>query len=149
MSDVYLGQDTKLNRKVAIKVLRSSLADDPAFRARFQQEALASSKMTHPGIVRVFDAGEDMFGESQDSQPFIVMEWVDGIVLKQLIQRQGKLSLDQSLDITDQLLSALQYSHRAGIVHRDIKPSNIMITNDGRAKLMDFGVARAVSDSSA
>lgn len=149
MSDVYLGHDTKLDRKVAIKVLRSSLAQDPAFRARFQQEALASSKMTHPGIVRVFDAGEDTFGNSASPQPFIVMEWVDGIMLKDLIQRQGHLPLEQSLDITDQLLSALQYSHRAGIVHRDIKPSNVMITQDGRAKLMDFGIARAVSDSSA
>src|SRR5690606_35230129 len=113
------------------------------------QEALASSKMTHPGIVRVFDAGEDVVGLNATPQPFIVMEWVDGIMLKDLIQRSGHLPLDQSLDITDQLLSALQYSHRAGIVHRDIKPSNVMITKDGRAKLMDFGIARGVRDSSA
>lgn len=148
MADVYIGHDIKLDRKVAIKVLRSHLSDDSAFRARFQQEALASSKMTHPSIVRVFDAGEDVVIEGETVQPFIVMEWVDGIVLKDLLE-DGSLPENLALDYADQLLQALQYSHRAGIIHRDIKPGNIMITHEGRAKLMDFGIARAVSDSSA
>lgn len=151
MADVYLGTDTKLGRKVAVKVLRSNLANDSAFRVRFQQEAAAASKMTHPGIVRVFDAGEDYIlshDTQAETQPFIVMEWVEGRILKDIIA-EGPLPVAEALDLTDQVLSALQYSHRAGIVHRDIKPSNIIVTDDGKAKITDFGIARAVSDSSA
>jgi eukaryotic-like serine/threonine-protein kinase len=151
MADVHVGIDSRLGRKVAIKLLRSSLASDPAFRMRFRQEAQSAARMAHPTIVRVFDAGEDTFlgpGGSESIAPFIVMEYVDGRMLKDII-REGPLAPDEAVRIIEGVLTALEYSHRAGVVHRDIKPGNIMITRTGQVKVMDFGIARAVSDSSA
>jgi len=151
MADVYLGVDARLGRQVAIKVLKSSLSSDPSFRNRFRLEAMAASKMSHPSIVRVFDAGDEQAGPGDtvptgSTTPFIVMEHVDGHLLSDLM-KQGKLEERHVLKIADGVLTALEVSHRAGIVHRDIKPGNIMISQDGTVKVMDFGIARAVSDA--
>lgn len=151
MSDVHRGTDSRLGRTVAIKLLKPSLATDPAFRTRFRQEAQAAARMTHPTIVRVFDAGEETVREPNGHEaqlPFIVMEYVDGVLLKDLIKR-GPLEVAEAVRITEGILTALEYSHRAGVVHRDIKPGNVMITTTGQVKVMDFGIARAISDSSA
>jgi serine/threonine protein kinase len=151
MADVHLGTDTRLGRTVAIKLLRSSLAADPAFRVRFRQEAQSASRMAHPTIVRVFDAGEEIVLDEHGAEtqvPFIVMEYVDGKLLKDIIA-MGPLEPAEATHIVEGILTALEYSHRAGVVHRDIKPGNIMITRTGQVKVMDFGIARAISDSSA
>jgi beta-lactam-binding protein with PASTA domain len=151
MADVHLGTDIRLGRTVAIKLLKPSLATDPAFRTRFRQEAQAASRMAHPTIVRVFDAGEEIVRDAHGNetpQPFIVMEYVDGKLLKDIIA-MGPLEPAEAVHIVDGILTALEYSHRAGVVHRDIKPGNIMITRTGQVKVMDFGIARAISDSSA
>ncbi|WP_268765822.1 Stk1 family PASTA domain-containing Ser/Thr kinase [Leifsonia sp. Root227] len=151
MSDVHRGKDTRLGRTVAIKLLKPSLATDPAFRTRFRQEAQAAARMAHPTIVRVFDAGEETVREPSGHEaqlPFIVMEYVDGVLLKDLIKK-GPLEVTEAVRITEGILTALEYSHRAGVVHRDIKPGNVMITKSGQVKVMDFGIARAISDSSA
>ncbi|MFC5502280.1 Stk1 family PASTA domain-containing Ser/Thr kinase [Lysinimonas soli] len=151
MADVHLGLDARLNRKVAVKLLKPSLANDPAFRTRFRQEAQAAARMAHPTIVRVFDAGEETVREPSGVEvqvPFIVMEHVDGKLLKDLVA-QGPLEATEAVRIVDGILTALEYSHRAGVVHRDIKPGNVMITSSGQVKVMDFGIARAISDSSA
>jgi len=151
MADVFEGVDSRLGRRVAVKVLRRGLSEDPAFRSRFRQEAQAAARMSHPTIVRVFDAGEDVVTDQDGAShtvPFIVMERVEGRLLKDLIT-DGPLEPDEAVRIMRQVLTALEYSHRAGVVHRDIKPGNIMITPAGQAKVMDFGIARAVSDTSA
>ena len=151
MAEVHVGTDTRLGRKVAIKLLKSSLANDPTFRMRFRQEAQAASRMTHPTIVRVFDAGEETVLESGGGEaqlPFIVMEFVDGKLLKDLI-KDGPMTAQEAGHIIGGILTALEYSHRAGVVHRDIKPGNVMVTRSGQVKVMDFGIARAISDSSA
>ncbi|CAN5395385.1 Stk1 family PASTA domain-containing Ser/Thr kinase [soil metagenome] len=151
MADVHVGLDARLNRKVAVKLLKPSLANDPAFRTRFRQEAQAAARMAHPTIVRVFDAGEETVREPNGTEvqvPFIVMEHVDGKLLKDLAA-QGPLDPAEAVRIVDGILTALEYSHRAGVVHRDIKPGNVMITSSGQVKVMDFGIARAISDSSA
>jgi eukaryotic-like serine/threonine-protein kinase len=139
MADVYLGVDTRLDREVAIKVLRRDLAKDPAFVARFRKEALAAGGLNHPGIVAVYDSGEE------NNSPFIVMELVSGQTLRQKLQAE-QIPLAASLEIIKGILNALDYSHNKGIVHRDIKPSNIMITDSGDIKVMDFGIARATDD---
>lgn len=151
MADVHVGLDARLNRKVAVKLLKPSLANDPAFRTRFRQEAQAAARMAHPTIVRVFDAGEETVTEASGAEiqlPFIVMEHVDGKLLKELVAR-GPLDPAEAVRIVDGILTALEYSHRAGVVHRDIKPGNVMVTSSGQVKVMDFGIARAISDSSA
>jgi len=151
MADVHVGIDNRLGRRVAIKLLRPDLATDTRFRALFREEAQKAARMAHPTIVRVFDAGEetstDTNGEAQQV-PFIVMEYVDGRMLKDIIA-EGPLEPSEAVRIISQVLTALEYSHRALLVHRDIKPGNIMITQNGQVKVMDFGIARAVSDNSA
>lgn len=149
MSTVYRGVDTKLGRSVAIKIMKAQLAQDDEFRERFRQEARAASRMTHPSIVRVFDAGDGLINLGTEIQrlPFIVMEFVNGKNLREIVQEKP-LSADETARVLDAVLTALEYSHRAGIVHRDIKPANVMITESGHVKVMDFGIARAVSETS-
>lgn len=149
MATVYRGTDTKLGRQVAIKVMKADLAGDEAFRERFRQEAQSAARMAHPTIVRVLDAGDDLIQTAAGPKqlPFIVMEYVDGKNLRQHLL-EGRLSAEEACRVVDAVLTALEYSHRAGIVHRDIKPANIMITSTGRVKVMDFGIARAVSETS-
>ncbi|WP_022892359.1 Stk1 family PASTA domain-containing Ser/Thr kinase [Agromyces subbeticus] len=150
MSDVHVGSDTRLGRQVAIKLLKPQLAIDPAFRMRFRQEAQSAARMAHPTIVRVFDAGEETVVDASGQEvqlPFIVMEFVEGRLLQDIIH-DGPLEAAAAVRVIDGVLTALEYSHRAGVVHRDIKPGNIMITTTGQVKVMDFGIARAVSDSS-
>ena len=151
MADVHVGTDARLGRRVAIKLLKPSLANDPAFRTRFRQEAQAAARMAHPTIVRVFDAGEETVRDPSGHEiqvPFIVMEHVDGRLLKD-IAAEGPLDPAEAARIVDGILVALEYSHRAGVVHRDIKPGNVMVTSSGQVKVMDFGIARAISDSAA
>lgn len=149
MARVHRGYDLTLGREVAIKILDPELARDTAFRTRFRLEAQAASRMSHPSIVRVFDAGDPATNSASGagSEPYIVMELVHGTLLKDIIA-EGPVSVDDALRYADGILEALEYSHRAGVVHRDIKPGNVMITERGTVKVMDFGIARAVSDSS-
>ena len=139
MADVYVAQDTRLARQVAVKVLRSDLARDPSFVARFRKEALAAAGLNHPGIVAVYDSGEE-------PAPYIVMELISGHTLRDLIHKGERVPLKRALEIGEGILAALEYSHERGIVHRDIKPANIMITDHGDVKVMDFGIARALAD---
>ena len=139
MADVYSAEDTRLARQVAVKVLRSDLARDPSFVARFRKEALAAAGLNHPGIVAVYDSGEE-------PAPYIVMELISGHTLRELIHNGERVPLKRALEIGEGILAALEYSHHSGIVHRDIKPANIMITDHGDVKVMDFGIARALAD---
>ncbi len=150
MASVFRGYDLTLGRDVAIKILDRELADDNAFRTRFRLEAQAASRMAHPTIVRVYDAGEDSLTSPDGTVrpvPYIVMELVKGRLLKDIIAA-GPVSVTDAVRYVDGILEALEYSHRAGVVHRDIKPGNVMVTDAGQVKVMDFGIARAVSDSS-
>ncbi|REJ08733.1 Stk1 family PASTA domain-containing Ser/Thr kinase [Microbacterium bovistercoris] len=147
MAKVYRGYDLTLGRQVAIKILDPELARDAAFRTRFRLEAQAASRMSHPSIVRVFDAGDPSDGDTAGEPPYIVMELVHGTLLKDIIAA-GPVPAEVAVRYMDGILEALDYSHRAGVVHRDIKPGNVMITETGAVKVMDFGIARAVSDSS-
>ena len=139
MADVYIAQDQRLSREVAVKILRSDLAKDPAFVSRFRKEAKAAAGLNHPGIVAVYDSGEE-------PAPYIVMELVTGHTLRQLIHQGERVELNRALTIVEQVLVALEYSHQRNIVHRDIKPANVMITDTGDVKVMDFGIARAMDD---
>ena len=150
MASVYRGYDLTLDRAIAIKILKRELADDAAFRTRFRLEAQAASRMANPTIVRVFDAGEETERDADGTThpvPYIVMELVEGALLKDIIAA-GPVPEVDAVRYVDGILEALEYSHRAGVVHRDIKPGNVMITDAGQTKVMDFGIARAVSDSS-
>ncbi len=140
MADVYIAEDLRLHRKVAVKILRSDLARDPAFVARFKKEALAAGGLNNAGIVAVFDSGED------GPNSYIVMELVKGHTLRQVLQSDAEISQNEAVDIVAEILEALDYSHAQGIIHRDIKPGNIMITDSGKVKVMDFGIARALDD---
>ncbi|MFT4214416.1 MAG: Stk1 family PASTA domain-containing Ser/Thr kinase [Microbacterium sp.] len=149
MASVYRGYDETLGRPVALKILARQLADDNAFRTRFRLEAQAASRMSHPTIVRVYDAGEDTETDPDGTThpvPYIVMELVHGRLLKDIAAEP--VSMSDAVRYVDGILEALEYSHRAGVVHRDIKPGNVMVTDAGQVKVMDFGIARAVSDSS-
>ncbi len=151
MADVYAGVDVRLGRQVAVKLLKPTLAVDPSFRSRFRREAQEAAKMAHPTIVRIFDAGEEIIvgpDGTESPLPFIIMEYVDGRLLKDIIA-EGALAPEEAIRIVDQVLTALEYSHRAGVVHRDIKPGNIMLTSTGQVKVMDFGIARAIAETSA
>lgn len=150
MASVYRGFDLTLGRAVAIKILKRELADDTGFRTRFRLEAQAASRMANPTIVRVYDAGEDDETDASGvvhTVPYIVMELVQGRLLKDIVA-EGPVPEADAVRYVDGILEALEYSHRAGVVHRDIKPGNVMVTPSGQVKVMDFGIARAVSDSS-
>ena len=147
MADVRSGHDTRLGRTVAIKRLRSDLASDPTFQARFRREAQSAASLNHPSIVAVYDTGEEVVADGTHV-PYIVMELVEGRTLREILREGRKILPERALEITADVLSALDYSHRAGIVHRDIKPANVMLTAAGRVKVMDFGIARAVADAS-
>ncbi|MEW2571340.1 Stk1 family PASTA domain-containing Ser/Thr kinase [Streptomyces sp. NPDC047070] len=145
MAEVHLAHDTRLGRTVAVKTLRADLARDPSFQARFRREAQSAASLNHPAIVAVYDTGEDYI--EGISIPYIVMEYVDGSTLRELLHSGRKLLPERTLEMTIGILQALEYSHRAGIVHRDIKPANVMLTRNGQVKVMDFGIARAMGDS--
>ncbi|MDR0950611.1 MAG: Stk1 family PASTA domain-containing Ser/Thr kinase [Candidatus Ancillula sp.] len=152
MAEVHLGKDTRLGRKVAIKILKTELASDPVFLARFRREAQASASLNHPAIVAVYDTGEETELSPAGADvhiPYIVMEFVDGRTVRDILQAEGQLTLGDAVEITQGVLSALEYSHKVGIIHRDIKPGNVMITSTGAVKVMDFGIARAMVDSAA
>src|SRR5574344_1329455 len=141
MANVYLANDTILNRKVAVKVLRGDLANDEKFVRRFQREALSASSLNHPNIVEMYDVGED------DGNFYIVMEYVDGKNLKQLIKRRTKLSLTEVVDIMKQLTDGISHAHDSFIIHRDIKPQNMLILDNGLVKITDFGIAVALNST--
>ncbi|MGJ9413931.1 Stk1 family PASTA domain-containing Ser/Thr kinase [Aeromicrobium sp. CF4.19] len=147
MADVRVARDLRLGRTVAIKQLRIDLASDDTFQARFRREAQSAAALNHPSIVAVYDTGE-----STDPQghhiPYIVMEYVEGQTLRDVLQDDRKILPERALSITADVLSALDYSHRSGIIHRDIKPANVMLTPTGQVKVMDFGIARAIADAS-
>jgi serine/threonine-protein kinase len=145
VTEVYLGHATRLGRTVAVKTLRADLARDPSFQARFRREAQSAASLNHPAIVAVYDTGEDYVDNI--SIPYIVMEYVDGSTLRELLHSGRKLLPERTLEMCIGILQALEYSHRAGIVHRDIKPANVMLTRTGQVKVMDFGIARAMGDS--
>ncbi len=145
MAEVYRARDLRLDRIVAVKTLRDDLARDQTFQARFRREAQSAASLNHPSIIAVYDTGEDMVGPI--TVPYIVMEYVDGRTLRDLLRDDRRLLPERALEIVDGVLRALDYSHRNGIVHRDIKPANVMLTRTGDVKVMDFGIARALSDS--
>jgi serine/threonine-protein kinase len=148
MAEVHRGRDSRLNREVAIKVLRADLARDPSFLNRFRREAHSAAGLNHPSIVSVYDTGEDIAPDGTP-QPFIVMEYVEGRTLRDIIKTEGTLPARRAMEIVADVCAALDFSHRNGIIHRDIKPANVMITPAGAVKVMDFGIARAVADNSA
>jgi serine/threonine-protein kinase len=149
MAEVRKGTDTRLGRTVAIKRLRTDLASDITFQARFRREAQSAASLNHPAIVAVYDTGEEPASDGSGiSQPYIVMEYVAGRTLRDILREGRKILPERALEITSGVLSALDYSHRAGIIHRDIKPGNVMLTPSGDVKVMDFGIARAISDAS-
>lgn len=141
MANVYLAQDLILNRQVAVKVLRGDLADDEKFVRRFQREALSASKLVHPNIVEMYDVGEE------NGSYYIVMEYINGKTLKNLVKRRGALTLPEVIDIMSQLLSGIMCAHDSYIIHRDIKPQNVLILEDGRVKITDFGIAMALNSN--
>ncbi|WP_139979736.1 Stk1 family PASTA domain-containing Ser/Thr kinase [Nocardioides litoris] len=148
MAEVRKGTDTRLGRIVAVKRLRTDLASDATFQARFRREAQSSASLNHPAIVAVYDTGEEEATDGSGvAQPYIVMEHVAGRTLRDILREGRKILPERALEITSGVLSALDYSHRAGIIHRDIKPGNVMLTPTGDVKVMDFGIARAMSDA--
>ena len=138
MANVYLALDTILDRRVAVKVLRGDLANDEKFVRRFQREAISASSLSHPNIVEMYDVGED------EGNYFIVMEYVEGKSLKSLIKKRGGLTLPEVLDIMLQLTDGIACAHNSYIIHRDIKPQNVLVLDDGRVKITDFGIAQAL-----
>ena len=148
MAEVRKGHDTRLGRVVAIKRLRTDLASDATFQARFRREAQSAASLNHPAIVAVYDTGEEPAPDGSGiAQPYIVMEFVAGRTLRDILREGRKILPERALEITSGVLAALDYSHRAGIIHRDIKPGNVMLTPSGDVKVMDFGIARAMSDA--
>ena len=143
MATVYVATDLRLERRVAIKIMHDHLAADDNFRARFIREARAAAKLQHPNVVNVYDQGEDQ------AFAYIVMEYVPGITLRDLLHDHHRLTAEQTIDVMDAVLSGLHAAHRVGIVHRDLKPENVLLADDGRIKLSDFGLARAASANTA
>jgi eukaryotic-like serine/threonine-protein kinase len=148
MAEVHRGRDVRLSREVAIKILRADLANDPAFLTRFRREAQSAAGLNYPAIVAVYDTGEDPGINSNGEVPYIVMEYVEGRTLRDVLKDQGRLPIHRAMEITAEVCGALDFSHRNGIVHRDVKPANVMITPTGAVKVMDFGIARALSSNS-
>src|SRR5512144_1170466 len=144
MSEVHLARDVRLHRDVAVKVLRADLARDPSFYLRFRREAQNAASLNHPAIVAVYDTGEER-GSSGETLPYIVMEFVNGRTLKEVLAVEGRLMPRRALEITADICAALEFSHRHGIIHRDVKPGNVMLTQTGQVKVMDFGIARALA----
>ena len=144
MAEVRKGRDLRLGRDVAIKLLRPDLARDDTFQMRFRREAQNAAALNHPAIVAVYDTGEER-GPAGESLPYIVMEFVDGRTLKEVLAAEGRLQPRRALEITAEICAALEFSHRHGIIHRDIKPGNVMLTQTGQVKVMDFGIARALA----
>jgi serine/threonine protein kinase/beta-lactam-binding protein with PASTA domain len=143
MATVYLATDLRLERRVAIKIMHGHLSDDSKFKERFIQEARSAARLAHPNVVNVFDQGQD------SDMAYLVMEYLPGITLRDLLQEHGRLTTDQTLDILEAVLSGLSAAHKAGIVHRDLKPENVLLADDGRIKIGDFGLARAASANTA
>ena len=149
MAEVHIGYDTRLGRSVAIKILRADLARDPSFQTRFRREAQAAAGLNHPSIVAVYDTGEDQFQNDHgvlQSVPFIVMEYVEGHTVRDILKGDVAAPIEEAVEITEGVLAGLDYAHHAGLVHRDIKPANVMLTPTGAVKVMDFGIARALAD---
>ncbi|MCZ1008934.1 protein kinase [Streptomyces lydicus] len=144
MGTVYRAVDHRLRRTVAVKTLSAELALQPEFLTRFQREAHAAAALNHPGVATVHDVGEDASGGV--AEPYLVMEYVEGRTLSQVL-KDGALPVAQAVDLTGQVLDALEHSHRHAIVHRDIKPANVMLTGSGKAKVVDFGIAKALSEA--
>ncbi|MFE6255235.1 Stk1 family PASTA domain-containing Ser/Thr kinase [Agromyces sp. NPDC057865] len=143
MATVYLATDLRLERRVAIKIMHGHLADDNTFKTRFVQEARSAARLAHPNVVNVFDQGQD------SDMAYLVMEYLPGITLRELLKDYKKLTPEQTVDIMDAVLAGLAAAHKAGIVHRDLKPENVLLADDGRIKLGDFGLARAASANTA
>src|SRR3954470_7427181 len=139
MASVYLATDVRLDRRVAVKVMHPGLAADPEFVARFNREARAAAALSHPDVVAVYDQGTDQ------GDVFLVMEYVDGQTLRAVLRDRGRLTPAEVLAVMDHVLAALAAAHRAGLVHRDVKPENVLVTADGRVKVADFGLARAIA----
>ncbi|MEV6925424.1 Stk1 family PASTA domain-containing Ser/Thr kinase [Dactylosporangium sp. NPDC051485] len=144
MAEVHRGRDLRLGRDVAIKTLRTDLARDATFQLRFRREAQNAASLNHPAIVAVYDTGEER-GPAGEELPYIVMEFVNGRTLKEVLAAEGRLMPRRALEITADICAALEFSHRHGIIHRDIKPGNVMLTQTGQVKVMDFGIARALA----
>ncbi|ORV72628.1 Stk1 family PASTA domain-containing Ser/Thr kinase [Mycobacterium gastri] len=145
MSEVHLARDLRLHRDVAVKVLRADLARDPSFYLRFRREAQNAAALNHPAIVAVYDTGEAE--TSAGPLPYIVMEYVDGVTLRDIVHTEGPMPPKQAIEVIADACQALNFSHQNGIVHRDVKPANIMISSTNAVKVMDFGIARAIADS--
>ena len=145
MSEVHRGRDTVLSRDVAVKIMRPELARDETFYQRFRREAQNSASLNHPSIVAIYDTGEEHTDDGD--LPFIVMELVEGDTLRDIVKMDGPMELGRALGVMADVCGALDFSHKKGIIHRDVKPANIMISRDGAVKVMDFGIARAISDS--
>jgi eukaryotic-like serine/threonine-protein kinase len=143
MATVYLATDLRLDRRVAVKVMHAHLADDANFRERFIQEARQAARLGHPNVVNVFDQGQD------DGLAYLIMEYLQGITLRDLLGEYGRLTADQTMDILEAVLAGLVAAHRAGIIHRDLKPENVLLADDGRIKIGDFGLARAATSHTA
>ena len=143
MATVYLATDQRLDRLVAVKIMHGHLADDSQFKERFIQEARSAARLAHPNVVNVFDQGQDA------DSAYLVMEYLPGITLRELLQEYGALTSEQTMDIAQAVLAGLAAAHKAGIVHRDLKPENVLLADDGRIKIGDFGLARAASANTA
>jgi len=143
MATVYVALDQRLDREVALKVMRPDLAKDEAFVSRFRREARSAAKLSHPNVVAVYDQGED------DGEVFLAMELVNGLTLRQVMQAEGPMTPRAALDVIDPVLQALGAAHSAGLIHRDVKPENVILRDDGMVKVADFGLARAMAAGTA